>query len=59
MVVGSYKGFFPASLNITVGQTVTFTMGPLAFTCSFNHVGLFICHCTDHPYMTEKVEVRG
>jgi plastocyanin len=57
-VIGSYKGFFPSALNITVGQTVTFTMGPMAFTCAFDKTGKYVYHCTDHPFMVVTVIVK-
>jgi plastocyanin len=58
VVRGNIKGFYPTIVNITVGQSVRFTMGPMSFTCSFNQAGSFTYHCADHPFMVATVNVK-
>jgi plastocyanin len=58
VVKGTLQGFYPSAINVTVGQTVTFTMGPMVFSCAFDQVGNFTYHCADHPFMTVAVTVR-
>jgi plastocyanin len=58
VVRGYYKGFVPSAINITVGQSVHFTMGPMNISCTFTQAGTFIYHCADHPLMVATVNVR-